>query len=315
MAIRSISALLTMTLVSSCGMTAGETRSLRQLPSSKLAGLAGITDYQIGPTWGKTVVTKESLLTETPAFQRAAKATARVRIGFGGATAFLIGEKNGETVLATNHHVIEDQEGCNGASISFEMLDIKGLKCDKVLTSNTDLDLTIFTVSGLTAEQKATLAPVAKSFKNAESTKGMKLLTIGYGVAGNNGQRNLMSGQDNDCKTFSPDGEVRFMADPDEFNPGPYKTWMFATGCDVSHGDSGSALVDRETGDVVGILSTGKIPKNKVVREESFLTRIFNESSEDVWKELTYAVPASKIIEIVGEHLPASQELTVSTRP
>ena len=113
-----------------------------------------------------------------------------------------------------------------------------------------------------------------------------------------------MSEQDDDCKVFSPDGEMRFMADPDEFNPGPFKTWMFATGCDVSHGDSGSAFVDRDTGAVVGILSTGKVPKNVAVQNEDYLTKIYETSADDVWKELTYVVPASKIVEILGDFLP-----------
>lgn len=304
MAIRSTLAISVILATSACGISSRDSRSLRQLPDSRLSAFSGVLDYQIGPTWGKTIVTQESLQTQSPAFQRAAKATARVRLGFGGATAFVIGERNGQVLMATNHHVIEDDNGCSAAKISFEMLNISGLKCDKIINTNTDLDLTIFTLSGPTAEQKQTLLSVAKSFDTAETRKGTKLLTIGYGVAGNSGQKNLMSGQDDDCKTYSPDGEVRFMADPDEYNPGPFKTWMFATGCDVSHGDSGSALVDRETGEVVGILSTGKIPKNSVVREQSFLSKIFTESSEDVWKELTYAVPASKIRELVGDDLP-----------
>ncbi|MEY4630099.1 MAG: Trypsin-like peptidase domain [Pseudomonadota bacterium] len=297
-------ALIALPFVAACGGEFRESRSIRQIPSEIMSGMAGVLDYQIGPNWGKTVVTRESLAKETPAFQRAAKATARVRLGFGGATAFVIGEKNGETIMATNHHVIEDQSTCDGAKISFEMLDIRDLRCDQVVNTNTDLDLTIFTLKGVTAAQQAELRKVAKSFDDNETRKGMELLTIGYGVAGNDGQRNLMSGQDAECKTFSPDGEVRYMADPDQFNPGPYKTWMFATGCDVSHGDSGSALVDRKTGAVVGILSTGKIPKNKVVRDQSFLDRIFADASEEVWQELTYAVPASKIVETVGDDLP-----------
>ena len=304
MAIRRTLAISVISLVSGCGIHTKETRSLRELPNSKLAALAGVLDYQIGPSWGKSIVTKDSLPSQSAAFQRAAKATARVRIGFGGATAFVIGEKDGDVVMATNHHVIGSDSACSGAKISFEMLNISNLRCEKIINTNTDLDLTIFTISKPTNDQKKALMAVAKSFHDGETRKGTKLLTIGYGVAGNSGQKDLMSGQDDDCKVFSPDGEVRFMADPDEYNPGPYKTWMFATGCDVSHGDSGSAIVDRETGEVVGILSTGKIPKNSVVRDQSYLTKIFDESSEEVWKELTYAVPASKIRELVGEDLP-----------
>ncbi len=297
----SLAAILVVT--AACGIVTGHSRSLRELPSAALASFSSVLDYQIGPTWGKVIVTRDSLAKESPAFQRAAKATARVRLGFGGATAFVIGEKDGKTILATNHHVIQDQAGCNSAKISFEMLNIINLRCDRLIKTSTDLDLTIFSISGLSQAQQETLRTVSKSFDPGETRKGTKLLTVGYGVAGNDGQKNLMSGQDSDCKTFSPDGEVRYMADPDTFNPGPYKTWMFATGCDVSHGDSGSAIVDRETGDVVGILSTGKIPKDKVVREAGFLSRIFDDVSEEVWMELTYAVPASKIVEIFSQDL------------
>jgi hypothetical protein len=304
MAMRRIIAISAVSLTTACGLSNQDSRTLRQLPDSRLAATSSTSDYQIGPTWGKQIVTKDSLPSRSPAFQRAAKATARVRLGFGGATAFVIGEKNGQPLLATNHHVIGSDDECSSAKISFEMLSINNLRCDKIVNTNTDLDLTIFTVSGATEDQKTTLQDVAKSFDNGESRKGTNLLTIGYGVAGNSGQKNLMSGQDDDCKVFSPDGEVRFMADPDEFNPGPYKTWMFATGCDVSHGDSGSAIVDRETGAVVGILSTGKIPKNSVVRDASYLKKIYEDASEDVWKELTYAVPAAKIRELVGNDLP-----------
>jgi hypothetical protein len=55
---------------------------------------------------------------------------------------------------------------------------------------------------------------------------------------------------------------------------------------------------------VVGILTTGKIPKDAKVREASYLKNIFEDSSEDVWKELSYVVPASKIQEIAGDLIP-----------
>lgn len=290
-------------LAVSCSGPTGSSRSIRNLPSS-LNSFAGISDYQIGSEWGKTIVKPTDLESQTDVFQRAAKATARVRLGFSGATGFLLGEKNGKVVMATNHHVIEDESVCSSARISFEMLGVANLRCAEILVTSTDLDVTIFTLSGLSASDKEKILPFARSFENSEPRKGTELLTVGYGVAGNPGQRNLMAGQDSDCKTFSPDGESRYMADPDELNPGPYMTWMFATGCDVSHGDSGSALVDRSTGAVVGILSTGKIPKSAVVRDDSYLDRIFAESDEAVWKELTYAVPATKIIELAGEFLP-----------
>lgn len=290
-------------LFSACGQNSSSHRTFRTLPSEFMAATSGLFDYQIGSTWGKAPVEKDTLTNQSPAFQRAAQATARIRFAMGGATGFVIGEKNGETLLATNNHVIGAPEDCSAAEISFEMLDIAGVRCKEIVVTNTDIDLTIITLDQVNEQQQQALKKVARSFKEAGPTKGTELLTIGYGIASNPGQKMLMAGQDEDCKTYSPDGEVRYMADPDEFNPGPGKTWMFAIGCDVSHGDSGSAIVERETGDVIGILSTGKIPKNEIVRDAEFIQRLFKDASEEVWSELTYAVPSSKILELIGDEI------------
>jgi S1-C subfamily serine protease len=219
---------------------------------------------------------------------------------FSPATGFVIGEKDGQILMATNHHVIEDQAFCDETKVTFEILKIKGLSCDKVLATDTTLDLTLFTVKGLNAADKPKLLEVMLPMSKVEPKKGQNLLTVGYGFAGNDDGR-LMVDQGHDCKTFSKDGDVRLLADPDTVNPGPYKTWVFATGCDVSHGDSGSALVDRTTGEVVGLLSTGKIPKIESVRSSEYLKTMFDTDSESVWSELTYVVPFAKILESYGE--------------
>src|SRR5690606_7562892 len=101
---------------------------------------------------------------------------------------------------------------------------------------------------------------------NSPIYKGQKLLTIGHGVANNEDQK-LVANQDDDCIVYSEGNDIRFMADPDDLNPGDYSVWSFANGCDVSHGDSGSAMVDRLTGDIVGIIWTGRIPKDKKVQD------------------------------------------------
>lgn len=286
--------------LASCGGTSSS--SIRDL--SQLKNDRGILDYQIGPNWGKKVVSLNSIASENAAFQRAAKSTARVNLGLGGATGFVLGERNGELVFATNHHVIGDARGCARATVSFELLGVKGLKCKEILFSSTDLDLTLFNVKSISQEDTDKLLQVARSFDSAEPVKGTPIVTVGYGTAGNSGQKDLMATNDSDCKVFSPDGEARYMKDPDEFNPGPFMTWLFATGCDVSHGDSGSAMVHADNGNVIGIVSTGKIPKNPKVREASYLEKIYEESSEEVWSELTYVVPASKIVEAAKDYLP-----------
>lgn len=286
----------------SCGN--GPSRSIRDMPSDLNAVDASISDYQIGPEWGKTAITAQYLAAASPQLQKAARATAKVSLGFGGATAFVIGEKDGAVRLATNHHVIGNASGCRNARISFPLLNIKNLTCDKIIGTWTDLDLTVFTIAGLSTTQRQDLLKVATDFSyNTSVRKGQKLMTIGFGIAGNPGQQNMMAEIDSDCKVYSKDGESRFIKDPDEINPGPYKTWAFAMGCDVSHGDSGSAMFDRETGAVIGLLFTGKIPKDPEAKQRTWLDDQYNTNGEGIWKELSFAVPATKIKEIAGMSL------------
>ena len=89
------------------------------------------------------------------------------------------------------------------------------------------------------------------------------------------------------------------MPDPDALNPGTYDAWSFANGCDVSHGDSGSAMVDRKTGKPIGLIWTGKIPKSPKVQQSQYLNEILQKQSPEIWTELSYAVPAAKIREVL----------------
>ena len=251
-------------------------------------------DYRLGDEWGKKRVTDEVLLKASKAFNRAAKATAILPIG---GTGFYIGKFNGIHVLATNHHVCEDERACVGDDAEFRLLN-KRYTMTKLFASMPDIDLALLAIE-VPVEDEKELLKIAKNFSfKKDITKGQELITIGFGVGGNP-QNYMMSNQDSDCKVFSDSGEYRHMADPDEFNPAPYKAWSFAHACDISHGDSGSAMVDRKSGEVVGIVWTGRIPKSKVVQSSFNLESIFKKSSPAIWEELSYAVPARKI----GEHL------------
>lgn len=248
-------------------------------------------DYQIGNEWGKVPVTAAQLRSATPEFVRAATATA----SYGGGTAFYLGKYNGHHVLGTNHHV-QPSMNCQG-SAKFEIL-AKSYACTKVLGHWTSIDFALFIVDVPPADE-AQLLSFGKNFNyDRPLTAGQPLLTIGHGIADNPGRR-LVANQDSDCKVFSD--ELHFMGDPDEYNPGEYQAWSFANGCDVSHGDSGSAMVDRSTGEPVGIIWTGRIPKSAEAQDSSQLDEWLRTQSPEIWKQLSYAVPASKIREILRE--------------
>ena len=255
---------------------------------------AGTDDYRLGDEWGKKPVKVEDLAKASPAFRRAATATARV----GGGTSFYLGKFNGQHVMATNHHVMPESSNCTWSRVRFPLLNVVGA-CDKYLGTWDEIDLTLFTVRLENPADEAKLAPAAANFQFREDIKqGERLMTIGFGVAGNPTGL-LMANQDSDCYVFSKDAEYRLMADPDQFNPGTYRAWSFAIGCDVSHGDSGSAIVDRETGKVIGIIWTGRIPKSASAQSSRFLSEIFTSQSETIWQELSYAVPARKMAEVL----------------
>lgn len=262
--------------------------------------------YQIGDEWGKKQVNASDLATATPVFVRAAQATAR----YGGGTAFYLGKINGKHLMGTNHHV-QPSLKCQGSSV-FTMLGVQA-PCKKVFGHWPEIDFALFEVE-LTASDEAKLLPVGKNFNfDKPLTQGQLLLTIGHGVA-ENPSRKLVANQDSDCKVFSADGDYHKMADPDDINPGTYEAWSFANGCDVSHGDSGSAMVDRLTGDVVGIIWTGRIPKSPTAQDSKLLDEMLRSQSPSIWKELSYAVPAPKIREVLSRVVSEDTSLDRDSR-
>src|SRR3954467_5782402 len=77
--------------------------------------------YRIGSEWGRTEVTEKKMRSGSVAFRNLARATGL----FHGAPAFFLGRVNGDFVMATNHHVIQDRSGCIGRDVNFSLLGIR----------------------------------------------------------------------------------------------------------------------------------------------------------------------------------------------
>lgn len=256
---------------------------------------ASVADiYQLGSNWGKIQVTEDKLEDESAEFKRAVNATVRV----GRASGFYLGEFRGKKIIATNRHVVSSQRQCESRFMRFEVLDIE-LKCVKLLGSWKDVDLALINVQiaerHQNKEEVDRLPEVARNFSFSEELyAGQELITVGFGKH-RNPRGKLVANQDSDCKVFSEEADYRFIRDPDTLNAGPNKVWSFANACDVSHGDSGSAFVDRFSGEVVGLLWTGTTPKSPRVQNSDYLDQILEEAHEDIWTELSYGVPAPMI--------------------
>lgn len=258
--------------------------------------------YRTGDEWGKKPVLTEELSSKSLAFQRAALATASI----GGGTSFYLGQFNGYHVMATNHHVCPYDIKCLGKVVKFPLLSLN-FKVIKFFGTWTDIDLALFAIEVNTKQEENMITSVAANFSfNGHLHQGQELLTIGFGKGGNP-NRQLMANEDSDCRILSGYDEFKFLPDPDELNPGDYKAWTFIHGCDVSHGDSGSAMVDRKTGHVLGIVWTGRIPKSAIAQSSQGINDLVKNNDPALWKELNYAVPASKMKEFFVELLKSGE--------
>ncbi|NBO37823.1 serine protease [bacterium] len=250
---------------------------------------SGVRDYQIGDEWGKRPVDVTHLPQQSPAYVRSVGATAF----FNSATSFYLGRFGNAHVMATNHHVLESESGCTGHMVNF-VLRKKKYYCTSMIGSWPEIDLALFTIDVPAAESDS-LKILAGNFDFYSSlSEDTPLITAGFGIAGN-GNRQMMVNENADCRVMSGTDEFHLMADPDKYNPADYSAWSFATGCSVSHGDSGSAMVNRKTGAVVGLLWTGAIPKEERIQHSNYLRSLQSSKGEEIWTLLTYAVPAQKI--------------------
>ncbi len=254
--------------------------------------------YQIGSEWGKKVV-DAGAMNQFPSLERIAQGTGRLS----GGTGFYLGKFAGEHIVATNHHVCPAGFACLGGMFQLPVID-KSFKLARFIGTWDSVDLSLLAIT-VTAQEEALLATLSNPFRFEQPiSRSQALITVGFGIAGNS-KRELVYNADEDCRVFSGRDEFRLLADPDAVNPVDYRAWSFANGCDVSHGDSGSAMIDRENGAVVGLIWTGKIPKIPEIQSSAYLDQLEAKQDPAIWTELSYAVPALKI----KEALEASLEL------
>lgn len=260
-------------------------------------------DYRIGNEWGKHIPTESEM--NNPIIKRAVQATGRIH----GATGFFLGKFNDHFLVATNHHVCPSAHDCVGYSMVFPYLSTSFFKVNYFLGHWPEIDLALIGIKISNKDDFNKLMAFAQNFSfNEHPYQGQELLTTGYGRTSNPTRKQVLN-MDSDCKVFSATKEYVLMSDPDEENPSDYKAWSFAHGCDISHGDSGSAMLDRKTGKIIGITWTGRVPKSPAIQDSTNLGLIFKNQSFEIWKELSYAVSAKKIKEIL--ELQVQKDLTL----
>jgi hypothetical protein len=275
---------------------------------SAVASAPDPISYQIGSEWSKTPIHSNNIASFEPSIRRLALVTAKIR----GGTAFYLGKYRGLHVIATNHHVCPLGAVCLNQIAEFTLLG-KKYKIEGWLGTFKSVDLTLMALK-VPLEDEFLFEGKGTTFSYKYELKaGQKLVTLGFGAAGNPNSELVVS-QDSDCIILSANGAVRLMPDPDTTQPAPDLVWSFANGCDLSHGDSGSPIIDRESGALIGLIWTGKMPKDPKIQSSTYVQNRVGTQDEAVWTEFSYAVPASKIPEAVIQYMKDRPYLTDETR-
>ncbi|MBI3542577.1 MAG: trypsin-like peptidase domain-containing protein [Deltaproteobacteria bacterium] len=251
--------------------------------------------YQIGSTWGKHVLKKEDLATASDSVKKAA-------FGLGeaarhGGSLFYLGKYQGWHIAATNHHVYPG--GCREDSIDFPFLDGASVDCVSLIGTWPEIDLTIVVLDVPKKYDELFTSHALKFDFDSDLVPGQKLVNLGFGQHKNPTYSPVVDESDN-CMVISPRNASRQMGDVVP-NPDPaFNVWSFAHGCENSQGDSGSAILDRSSGKIVGVVWTTKEPKIERVQDNTYVALLTKQpGNADVWAELSYGVPAFKIKEVL----------------
>ena len=136
--------------------------------------------------------------------------------------------------------------------------------------------------------------------------KGEALMTFGYGYFENKNRfprdssdpwktqaKKIKVSHDKDCKIFSDSNEIRILKN----------VYLVSTGCDGSPGDSGSAVISKSNGLVLGIASKAVSSGQAWRKNSASLDKVFNGAGpvDLVWKPMwTFIVPSQKIYEVIS---------------
>ncbi len=278
-----------------------------------------IETYRKGDQWSVGAITEEYL--QNPIIKKAFDATVSV----GPASGIYLGKFNGKYVVATNSHVVGGAKGCKESPP--KVLFNANIWSDtiKCLGAWPEIELAFlvvkpYDVNGWDEDQeepgpaeyqrgeKAIVGRATNLAFNSIPEFEAPLLNVGFGIAGDASpdRDNPLKISvpritfDDDCRVLSQTGDVRKLYDPDTINPLKYSAWSFAMACDISHGASGSLIMNRNTGEILGVNWTGTWTKpggQHITSQE--IADISRNNTPEVWSRLNYAVPAFKAKEFL----------------
>ncbi len=284
---------LLLTLFSACGAggenDSGGVATQPDQPSKNEVNQT--SNIQVSESWDAKVVTKEFLrerndFLTTKVAQNTVKVTTLKNKG----TGFYLGMHKGFHIVATSAHVLTEVASCKFSTVFIQFpLAKKVFTCHELIGIWADVDFALMAIKSNASFFK-TINPLKLAKRSPP--KGSPLMSMGFGNEANS-DLNMTLKEDKYCTIFSDTGVIRRISNQD--NQRPINIPSMAVGCDFSTGDSGSAIIDKVSGQVTGITWSIMAPKDQMVRSNQFLDQLLSQRSADVWNDLALAVPVEEI--------------------
>lgn len=262
----------------------------------------GYTLYQIGPKWDAKKVNAQFLTSRNDFLtSKLALATMKISTPWESGTGFFLGKYNRQYLVATSAHVLKNIPTCVALPVhAIFTLKNRSYSCHSIIGIWNEIDLAIFTIREYRGDEFLKEINPLKFDFNDPYTHGTPLMTMGYGEY-KNPDGDLTLKESRDCMIYSPTGELGQVAREDD-NSGDNKmiakkVTAFATGCDISPGDSGSAILNIQSQKVIGLVWATSTPKPNKILTDNYLDSLVRgqQDPSEVWKYFSYGVSAKTI--------------------
>ena len=181
-----------------------------------------------------------------------------------GTSSFLYATED-EYVFLTNYHVMKSQRECDKSKVVMlnQSYERKTLSCHRVIAVGdykSGSDHLVFTIKKTESSTFISNLVEIRNFVN-DTRIGDELSIVGFG-GGRISKRKFDIGlsDDSDCVVLWGTSQIGF--NKKEMNS------VFFTGCDIRSGDSGSAVFNKRTGSLVGLLFAAANIKDPLTSDE-----------------------------------------------
>lgn len=253
---------------------------------------------QVGEEWSR--VHFDGRLTTTEALNKAIIATARIDIapltGSSASqrgTSFYIGKFGEYHLMLTNYHVMSTREQCAKAAAIFQYSG-KRYKCRKIIKSFPEMEATFFAIH-VPDKNDAELSGKELRFDFLNEYKpGHKIVVAGHGTHNNSSNR-LTYENSSTCIVATTTYQSVQLSIKSKNDNKVYSAFSFAHACEISHGDSGAALVSESTQKVIGLNWATSTAKHPDLLRSSTLFDWIESNDFRIWNSLSYGVSTTNI--------------------